>query len=357
MGARDIVRRIVGLALALVLSIAVVGANGSVADGSVPREAVAHGSSECAPTEPVPGANTRVGHTWIAETDLSAVARLLSERDGIFRPFPGLAGASQSGRAPADGPIRIVLVRDLACLAALGLSDPGADWVAGLAVLGERTIALRVERSGASIPAVAAVLRHELAHVALHVASAGRAPRWLQEGYAQLESGTWDWSEAWRLRWTFLRGSGERLQEIRLAFPRDPDGARLAYQLSYTAVQTLWELSGERGFSGFVAELAEGATTDQAFRAVFGITEGQFAERWQQSVEGRYGLLYTLSRAGAFSALISIPLLWASLRRRRIRRERMEQLRESDRRDGTAFGYDGFEAPPGMDVDANQRSV
>ena len=99
-------------------------------------------------------------------------------------------GSSQSGRAPADGPIRIVLVRDLACLAALGLSDPGADWVAGLAVLGERTIALRVERSGASIPAVAAVLRHELAHVALHVASAGRAPRWLQEGYAQLESGT-----------------------------------------------------------------------------------------------------------------------------------------------------------------------
>ncbi len=281
----------------------------------------------CEPVNQVDVRGPGAGFVWLAEADLAPVARILASREAPYRDFPGLdvAGRPQG--------VRIVLLRDLACLAELGLGRPGADWVAGVADSGAGVAAVRVERAGASIPAVATVLRHELAHLALDRATAGRAPRWLHEGYAQLASGSWEWDEAWRLRWTFLRGSGERLRGVSLDFPRDPEGARLAYQLSYTAVQTLWDLSGERGFAAFARALAAGNTEDQAFRSVFGITESQFADRWRRRIADRYGVLYTLSRVAFLWAALSLLLVWAALRRRRIKRERMEALRAADARE------------------------
>lgn len=303
-----------------VLTLATVGWLAAV--GGANQQAIS-----CPPVEPVAPAERAVPDlVWSAELDLAPVARILAGREAIYRPFPGLPGYAPEGT-------RIVLLRDLACLQRLGVADPGADWVAGLALLDRNLVALRVERAGADVGAVATVLRHELAHLALGRASRGRAPRWLHEGYAQFASGSWNWSEAWQLRWTFLRGSGERLRRMELDVPRDPGGARMAYMLSYTAVQELWSIAGEAGFTAFVAALGEGRTEEDAFRRVFGITEGDFVERWREGVAGRYGLLYTLSRAAVAWTLITVLLIWAGWRRRRYKRERMEELREADRRE------------------------
>ncbi|MCG8468972.1 MAG: hypothetical protein MJB57_12335 [Gemmatimonadetes bacterium] len=282
---------------------------------------------------------------WLAEPDLAPVARLLSEHRSTATPFPGLPSEATGPRT------RIVLVRDLACLSELGFGSARPDWVAGVAYLTEGVIGLRVARAGASIPETAVVLRHELAHLALHRAAAGRAPRWLHEGYAQLAAGSWNWEEAWRLRWTFLAGSRAQLDGVSFRFPRDPAGAQLAYQLSYTAVREMWALAGERGFSAFVRALAEGASTDDAFRRVFGLTEAQFAGRWQRTIASRYGILHTLSRTAVFWAGISVLLIWAGLRRRKIRRERMAALVEADRREAARA------AELGLDVDADLDHV
>ena len=137
------------------------------------------------------------------------------------------------------------------------------------------------------------------------------------------------------------------MERIDLRFPRDPAGAQLAYQLSYTAVQELWDLSGERGFAAFMHAVAEGQTTDGAFRSVFGITEGQFADRWQETVASRYGFLYTLSRTAFVWTGITLLLLWAGLRRRKIKRERLAELVEADRREAA------IAAALGLDVDGD----
>jgi len=298
---------------------------------------------DCPALEAVNVTGVAAAYSWLAETDLVPAARLLADRTPTFRPFPGLP--------PEDGPptarVRIVLVRDLSCLSQVGVDAPAVDWVAGVAHFGQALIGLRVEHAGAAIPELATVLRHELAHLALGRVSEGRAPRWLQEGYAQYVTGSWNWEEAWRLRWTFMRGSGERLERIELRFPRDPAGAQIAYQLSYTAVQELWDLSGERGFSAFIRALAGGESTDQAFRSVFGITEGQFADRWQDTVTNRYGFLYTLSRTAVLWTGITLLLFWAGLRRRKIKRERMAKLVEADRREAA------IAAALGLDVDGD----
>lgn len=273
------------------------------------------------------------GYAWRAEPRLASVARVLGRHEPAYAEMPGIGPPPV---AAGDEPVRIYLLSDLACLRALELPDPGADWVAGVASRDAGFVALRVDGPQDPISSLRVVLRHELAHLALDRATDGRAPRWLHEGYAQLASGAWDWQQAWRLRWVFLRGGGERLRRLSLRFPSDPQGARLAYQLSYTAVQELYSLAGVRGLRAYFAALRDGATPDGAFRRVFGITQAQFEDRWRRTVQGRYGLLYTLTRAGLFWAAVSILVIWVAWRRRRRDREKLEALREEDRREEEA---------------------
>lgn len=272
----------------------------------------------------------RPGIEWWADPGLEGLARLLAGHAPAFAALPGIG--------PFDPPegMRILLLRDLACLADLGVSAPQPDWVAGLASASAGFVAVRADGPRDRISSLRTVLRHELAHVALERHTAGGAPRWLHEGYAQFAAGAWDWQQAWRLRWAFLRGGSDRLRRISLIFPRDPEGARMAYLLSYTAVQELISLSGDRGLRAFLAGLGAGERTDQAFRRVFGLTESQFEERWEDSVRARYGLLYTLSRAGVFWLFVSILVVWVASRRRRHNRERLEAMRQAEAREETA---------------------
>ena len=82
--------------------------------------------------------------------------------------------------------------------------------------------------------------------------------------------------------------------------------------------------------------LGAGESTDQAFRRVFGLTESQFEERWEDSVRARYGLLYTLSRAGVFWLFVSVLVVWVASRRRRHNRERLEAMRQAEAREDAA---------------------
>src|SRR5439155_6321764 len=80
--------------------------------------------------------------------------------------------------------VRIQVVRDASTLARYAPPGRGAPaWAIGVAYpdLGVVTIALR---GGAIIANSRSTLRHELAHVALHVALGDRVPRWLHEGFA-----------------------------------------------------------------------------------------------------------------------------------------------------------------------------
>jgi hypothetical protein len=286
------------------------------------------GQEECPDPVPVEVGPPGGVFQWSATPGLEGLARALGTYGAAFAPFPGIGELD-----PAPG-LRVILLRDLDCLTALDLGTSQPDWVAGLASADRGFVAIRARGSRDRTSSLRSVLRHELAHVALERATNGAAPRWLHEGFAQLSSGTWDWQEAWRLRWGFVRGGGERLRRLSLSFPRDPDGARLAYLLSYTAVQEIVSISGEPGLRAFLRELASGASTDGAFRSVFGITESQFEDRWEQTVRSRYGLLYTLSRAAVFWFLVSVLVVWVAVRRKRRDRARMAAMRAAEAEEG-----------------------
>lgn len=290
---------------------------------------------------------------WRAEPGLEGIARALAAQEGARRPMPAV-GPLEDALPSGPEPPTVWLLRDLVCLAAHGITDVRADWVAGVASHDGNFIALRADGSRGDLEGLPAVFRHELAHLALEEATGGNAPRWLHEGYAQYAAGSWDWQQAWRLRFVFLTGGGDELRELSLGFPGDATGARTAYLLSYTAVQELAGLSGPRGLQVVFTRLREGATMDEAVRRTFGITLDQFEERWRKRVGERYGILFMLSRATAFWVAVTVALLLLGWWRRRRDRKKLERMREEERREAQMWEAlsPGSSASPFADPEA-----
>lgn len=266
------------------------------------------------------------------EPGLEGLARSLGADPRIWSGLPAIDDSVLSRDT-----VTVWFVRDLASLAPVGL-DRWEPWVAGVADPARKRIGLRVDGAGRNPAALRTVYRHEAAHVALHAATGGRAPRWLHEGYAQLATGTWSWSEAWRLQFALLRGGHSSLAGIDRAFSRegDPD---VAYMLSYTAVATLLDRGGERGLEAWFAELRAGSDAETALRRVYGLTITEFEERWRHRVLDRYGWLYLLSRTAFLWLGVTLLVVFVGVSRVRNDRKRLAEMRERERRESELAAF------------------
>lgn len=334
---------------------------GGVRTGDGPRRpgrtlAAALVAAVLASVAPAPGAATPAGLAGDpplrvhADPGLERLAGRLASDSSVTAPMPGIGPPL----AALPRPPELWVVRDLSRVP--GASEVEPDWVAGLAIPSRGVMAVKVAGEEQGRPgALRRTARHELAHLALDRATGGGAPRWFQEGYAQLAAGDWDWSRAWRLRLAFLHGGGRALADLDLALRGPEDQARTAYLLSYTAVHRLLGMGGAAGLAALFGRLRDGATFDQALRRVYGLTEAQFVDGWRKSVRDRYGWLFFLSRASLFWVAVTVLLLVVGWRRRRYDRERMARLRREEEAEGNeagAFGEeegwpgDGAERPP-----------
>lgn len=253
------------------------------------------------------------------------LADRLRESGYVWAAMPGI-GAPEAVLADT---IEVWLSSDLAALSVAALSRP-EPWVAGTAHPASQRIALRVE-PGSPNPGLLGTMRHEVAHLAIHRATGGRVPVWLSEGYAQLASGQWDVTQAWRLRVAILRKGESPFREKGLRFRGRGVDARLGYLLSYTAVDQLYSLGGDAGLASLFRSLKEGQRFDQALRTVYGLTEAQFERRWRKTVLDRYGWLYVFSRAALFWLVVALLLLLLVGRRARSDRDRLNEMRAEER--------------------------
>ena len=261
---------------------------------------------------------------WVSDPGLEGVAEALAADEWIFTALPGIG----EPRSVLTDTVTIWLVSEFGSRDDFPVRQP-EPWVAGIAIAERNLIGLRAGSGQGGLTALRQVLRHELAHLALSRATAGNAPRWFHEGYAQFAAGAWGASEAWRLQVAFMHGDAS-LHALALRFPRQREAAALAYLLSYTAVSELYQLSGEAGLRGTFERLESGDDFDAALRDVFGLTETQFEEKWRRKVAGRYGWLYVLSRASLFWFALTVALLVFGWRRRRYNRMRWEALRQAE---------------------------
>lgn len=213
------------------------------------------------------------------------------------------------------------------------------EWGAGLAFPAAGVIVLPGYISSRAAPhELARILRHELAHIALHrFLEPARPPRWFDEGYSRWAAGEWDLEAAWQLRLAFALDRAPPLDSLSLDWPRAAADARIAYLLATTAVVYLVEQSGERGLRIFLERWREEGAMEPALRATYGFSLGRFEEAWRRDVRRRYGWALFFTHTVVFWAIITLLLLILSRRRRRRNLERLERMRAEELPDSPAF--------------------
>lgn len=247
---------------------------------------------------------------WSDEATAIALAEL-SDRAG---PWPGIP-------EPPPRRIRLILATGDAHFDSL-TAGRVPEWGAAAAFPGSRTIVLQVGRDHRR------VLRHELAHLALH-SVVRRVPRWFDEGYAAHAAGEWDQHDVVRVNWIVLRGVVPTLAGLdRHIREGGAVEAEASYALATTAVRLLERLGGDRGLEALINTLRSTPNFDEALRSTHQVTLGQFEVMWRRDLRKRYGWLLIFSSVTLFWALVGLLLvvLWA--RRRRRDRERRQALEE-----------------------------
>jgi len=204
------------------------------------------------------------------------------------------------------------------------------EWGAAVAFPESHRIVMQGRSAGSDAGNPVEVLRHELAHLALHEYLGDLTERWFDEGYASYAAREWSRDEVLSVNLALaLRGTPtfDRLDEL---FGEGSQSAQTAYALAHRAVVELASLDANRGLSRFFEEWKQLGSMDRAMRSAYGITLDGFEKRWQQRTRRRYGalaLLGDLTIVGLISILLLFPLYSA---RRKRDRQRMAVLVAAD---------------------------
>ncbi|MGH7344410.1 MAG: tetratricopeptide repeat protein [Candidatus Rokuibacteriota bacterium] len=150
-------------------------------------------------------------------------------------------------------------------------------WAAGLF---DGKIRLPVGRVRPSAHELERLAVHEYAHAAIHELARGRAPRWLQEGLAQVLEG----AEADPI----LRApAGLTLAGVEaLAGDSDPLRARAGYDIALWIVRDLHDRGGIEPLRELLARLGAGETMAEAMPRVYGLRLTELESQWRRVLGG-----------------------------------------------------------------------
>ncbi len=183
-----------------------------------------------------------------------------------------------------------------------GVAPPGRgapSWAAGVAYsdVGVVTVA---HASGTEINDVLSVTSHELSHLALGAALHGRAPRWLNEGFAYLHSSDWSMARTQTLTGMAWSGNTIPLHSLDDSFPAAEIEVHKAYAQSYDLVAFLARRGryadkrddGDRWpFRNFLGYIAQGESTNDAALRAYGTSMVDLYEEWYEDMRGRFMLV------------------------------------------------------------------
>lgn len=203
------------------------------------------------------------------------------------------------------------------------------DWAAGLAILRDGVILIRLSSKGTSRIEPEKTLAHELNHVALRrMAHESSFPHWFYEGFAMLATDDWNLDRATTLANASMGGHVMALGELNAAFSSQGTRVDLAYAQSAHFVSWVASQHGDEAISKTIAGVAEGKSFDDAFLAATGRSPIAAYQTWHEAMAKAHSkLALFFSPEGVFffiSVFAAIGLSLAILRRQRIKRRRYE---------------------------------
>ena len=195
------------------------------------------------------------------------------------------------------------------------------EWGAAIAFPESRRIVMQGRAGAQDAGDPIEVMRHELAHLALHERLGNKPPRWFDEGYASVAAREWRRDDVLAANVALALKGTPSLDELEAGFQGGSVAAQSAYALSYRAVTELASLDPQRGLVLFFGYWAGGSTLDKSVRQAFGVTLSGFEKLFQTRTSRRYGglaLFADLSIAMLALTILLLPFLFA--RRARDRR-------------------------------------
>lgn len=185
-------------------------------------------------------------------------------------------------------------------------------WGAGLTLPARRIVVIRAD---AGDPV--GTLRHELAHLALHLTVPGRVPLWFAEGYAVVAAGEHGRLAALQLNLAVAMGRVPTLRALDGHLRGLGGGdAATAYALAGAAVLELQRVIPGGTLEPLLTRLREGEPFETALQAAAGRDLASLEAAWHSGVRARYNLGIWVLTGGAWAVLALLLGVAAVWRRR-----------------------------------------
>ena len=228
--------------------------------------------------------------------------------------------------------VHIYLLGDInAYFEALGSQGRAPDWAAGLTILRDGVILIRLSPRGMSRVEPEMTLAHELNHVALRrFAQDNVFPHWFYEGLAMLVTDDWNLTRAETLGRADMAGRLIELDGIGAAFGQTGAIVDLAYAQSAHFVSWLAKQYGDETMKNLIRETATGTPFEVAFSKNYGQSTKAAFSAWRDSMAREESLWASIfSQDGLFffiSVFAIFALSIALWRRTVIRRRRLAAM-------------------------------
>jgi len=200
------------------------------------------------------------------------------------------------------------------------------EWGAALAFPESRRIIMQGRTAGSDAGDPQEVLRHELAHLALHERLGDRPPRWFDEGYASVAAREWRREDVLAANVALALRGAPSLDQLDESFTHGAAAAQSAYALSYRAVTELASLDPERGLTLMFDYWTKNPSLDVAVRRAFGMTLAGFEREFQTRTRRRYGGLALFADLSLLLFVLSLLVLPFFVARRMRDRRRLKAL-------------------------------
>jgi hypothetical protein len=204
------------------------------------------------------------------------------------------------------------------------------EWGAAIAIPDEQRLVLQGSRAGSEAGDPVVVLRHELAHLALHERLGRLPPRWFDEGYASVAAGEWNREEVFATSLAMVWRTLPSLDRLENGFFAGATEAEWSYAMAHRVVSELAALDPVHGLGNFFAYWKDTGSMERAIRQAFGLTGEQFEAHWKARTRRRYGALALATNVSVVFGLFGVALLPLYIDRRRRDRRRLEAMRAAD---------------------------
>ena len=204
-------------------------------------------------------------------------------------------------------------------------------WAAALAFVEQRRVVMQGRSANSDAGSPLQVLRHELAHIALHDHLGDLTPRWFAEGYASYAAGEERTDNFLAANAALVFRSMPTLSSLDtlLASRRGTD-ARAGYALALRAVADLAAVDRARGLEPLFAAWKERGTFDLAMRRAYAQTSDDFERDWRRRTRWQFAFL-AVAVNSAMGGLLLVAMLVPLYRSRR--RRQQQRLAEMRRRE------------------------